>query len=245
LAQKYGGIGYKLRPAKVRGALRRRWFEYRLARTRLRRLEGMVDLGSSYGGWLVPGDLIGPDWICYCVGAGGDISFDLELIHRYGARVRSFEPVAGYVERLQREAAGEPRFSVHQMAVATSDGPLRMQVTHDQKSQSVSPAGLYESESFVELEGRTLASVMAELGDERIDLLKLDIEGGEYELLPTVDLRALGVRVFSVQLHHTGSVRQARRLIEWLRESGYDAVGCRPAVKLTFVRRDVLEARAT
>jgi hypothetical protein len=31
---------------------------------------------------------------------------------------------------------------------------------------------------------------MAELGDERIDLLKIDIEGSAYELLPTLDLRA-------------------------------------------------------
>jgi FkbM family methyltransferase len=205
----------------------------------------MIDLGSSYGGWLVPGRLVEPDWVCYCVGAGGDISFDLELIHRYGATVRSFEPVGEYVARISEEAVGEPRFSVHEVAVAMNDGPLRMQVTHDLKSLSVSPAGLYESDRFVELQGRTLPSLMRELGDDRIDLLKVDIEGGEYELLPTIDLRALGVQVFSVQLHHTGSVRQARRLIKWLRESGYDPVGCRPAVKLTFVRRDVLPTIAS
>jgi hypothetical protein len=75
---------------------------------------------------------------------------------------------------------------------------------------------------------------MSELGDERIDLLKLDIEGGEYELLPLLDLRSMGIKVFAVQLHHTGSVREARRLIAGLRAQGYELVGCRPAVKLTF-----------
>jgi hypothetical protein len=71
-------------------------------------------------------------------------------------------------------------------------------------------------------------------------LLKLDIEGSEYELLPTLDLPALGVKVFATQLHHTGSVADARGLISRLREQGYDAVACRSAVKLTFVSRELI-----
>ena len=43
---------------------------------------------------------------------------------------------------------------------------------------------------------------MAEFGDPAIDLLKLDIEGGEYEVIPSLDMRALGVKVFATQLHH-------------------------------------------
>ena len=117
---------------------------------------------------------------------------------------------------------------------------MRLQITHDASSQSVSAAGLYESSAFVEMPGRALASLMAELGDERIDLLKLDVEGAEYELLPAVDLRALGVKVFAVQLHHNGSVRGARALIDRLRADGYRPVACRPAVKLTFAREDLL-----
>ena len=39
---------------------------------------------------------------------------------------------------------------------------------------------------------------MQEMGDDRIDLLKLDIEGGEYDLLPQLDLQGLQVKVFAV-----------------------------------------------
>src|SRR5882757_1865089 len=55
----------KLRPAKVSSALRRRWFESQVPRLELRETNGIVDLGSSYGGWAVPGDLIQPSWVCY------------------------------------------------------------------------------------------------------------------------------------------------------------------------------------
>jgi FkbM family methyltransferase len=230
----------KLRPHKIRNAWRRRWFEHRLERTPLSRAPGVVELGTPYGGWLIPGGLIEPSWLCYSVGAGGDISFDLALIERYDATVRAFEPVADYVRSAIARAGEEPRFSIHEAAIGASDGPLRVQVTHDPTSQSVSAAHLYESAAFIELPGRTLRSLMDELGDERIDLLKLDIEGAEYEVLPTIDLRELGVKVFATQLHHNGSVRDARRLIARLREDGYEPVACRPAVKLTFARRDLL-----
>jgi FkbM family methyltransferase len=231
----------QLHPAKVRKALRRRWFERRLEHNLPRRAPGVVELGSDYGGWLVPAGLLGRSWVCYCVGAGGDISFDLELIRKFDATVRAFDPVDAYVRSSLEQAGDEPRFSAHQAALATVDGPIRMQVTHDQQSRSVSAAHLYDTESFVELPGRTLQTLMAELGDDHVDLLKLDVEGAEYSLIPTLNLRSLGVKVFAVQLHHTGSVSDARALIRQLDEEGYEAVGCRPAVKLTFARRDLVE----
>lgn len=231
----------KLRPTKIKNAVRRRWFEHQIERTPLRKTPGIVHLGDeAYGGWTIPGSLVESSWICYSVGAGGDITFDLDLIHRYGITVRSFDPVESYVQGAQAEAAGEPRFSAHHAAIAKNDGPLRMQITHDPTSQSVSSAGLYETEQFIELPGRSLQSLMNELGDDRIDLLKLDIEGGEYELLRDLDLPSLGVKVFAVQLHHVGSVAEARSVIAQLAAAGYDPVACRPAVKLAFARRDLL-----
>ncbi len=233
------GVGHrstlaKLRPAKISSALRRRWFEWRVPRIKMREVPGIVHLGGSYGGWVMPGELIEPSWICYLVGAGGDVSFDLELISRYGVISRSFEAVEDYVVRAREQAGDEPRFSAHHAAIAAVDGPIRMQVTHDPGSLSVSAAHLYDSERFIELPGRSLTSLMAEFGDEHVDLLKIDMEGSEYEVMPTIDLRALGVKIFAIQLHHTGSVRDARRLIAGLRAQGYEPVACRSAVKLTF-----------
>ena len=189
---------------------------------------------------MIPTDLIGSSWLCYCVGIGGDISFDLELIRSYGATVRAFDPVAEYVEDAIDKADGEPSFFAYQAAIAERDGPVRMQVTHHEHSHSVSGAKLYDSKNYVELPGRTLPSLMAELGDERIDLLKLDVEGAEYELIPTLDLRGFGVKIFSTQMHHTGSVRKARSLIARLKRDGYELVGEKPAVKLTFAREELL-----
>jgi hypothetical protein len=113
---------------------------------------------------------------------------------------------------------------------------MRMQRTHIPGSRSLSPADLYDTSDYVEVRGRTVRSLMDELGDPRVELLKLDIEGGEYDLLSELKLAELGVRVFCTQLHHTASVRQASELIARVRGEGFLLVASIPAVKLTFVR---------
>jgi FkbM family methyltransferase len=228
----------KLRPSKVRTALRRRQFEFRLDRMTPDPYDGEVlELGSSYGFWTIPTAPLDESWVCYCVGAGGDVSFERELLDRYGvATVRSFEPDPEYIGRIEVEPEHRERFTVHELAIASSDGPIRMQRTHIPGSRSLSPVDLYDTSDYVEMPGRTLPSLMEELGDERIDLLKMDVEGGEYELLPTLDLSGMGVRIFCIQLHHTGSVRDARGLVELVRGQGFRLVVVRPTVRLTFLR---------
>ncbi len=226
----------KLRPAKIRSALRRRVFEWRLGRLPVEPTTAIVELGTPYGGWKIPDGVLSAGHVCYCIGAGDDISFDLELIGRYGVAVRAVDPVEIYERHALEAAAGEPLFSFRRAALTTSDGPLRMQAHHETASRSLSAAGLYDTHDWVEVDGRTLRSLMSEFGDQQIDLLKLDLEGLEYQLVPTLDLVALGVLVFSIQLHHSGSVRQALALIKTLNRQGFRLVAQRPVVKLTFLR---------
>jgi FkbM family methyltransferase len=190
---------------------------------------------------MLPCAAVTPGGTCYCIGAGADISFDLGLIRHFDMRVRCVDPVREYIAAAMADAAGEPRFSAHHTAIAARDGALRMQRTHHPGSRSLSSAELYDTRDFVELRGCTLPSLMAELGDREIDLLKLDIEGGEYEVMPTLDLRGLGVKVFEIQLHHNRSVGTAQALIADLDAQGYELVAKLEPVRLTFADRDALE----
>jgi hypothetical protein len=46
----------------------------------------------------------------------------------------------------------------------------------------------------------------------------------------------MGVRVFCIQLHHTGTVHDARSLVEGICDQGFRYVNYDEAVRLTFVR---------
>jgi FkbM family methyltransferase len=227
---------HKLKPAKVRSAAHRRWFEARMQRQAFVPRDDLADVGTTYGGWILPMDLVQAGDTCYSIGAGGDVSFDLELVRSYGVAVRSVEPVGSYVEEVRASAGDLPGFIAYEAALALEDGPIRMQQSHWADSRSVSAANIYEGDEWVEVAGRTLESLMAESGDSRVDLLKVDIEGVEYEWLRHVDLVALGVKVLSIQLHHNESLRTARAAIRGLADAGFHPVACRPVIKLTFVR---------
>jgi hypothetical protein len=106
--------------------------------------------------------------------------------------------------------------------------------------------------SFVK-PGRSLPSLAAELGDQVVELLKLDTEGREDGGRGWLDPLVLGVRVLCVELHHTLCVelhhtlcvelhytvplRVAKRHVARLRSLGYDRVYRGDPVELTFVRR--------
>jgi FkbM family methyltransferase len=230
----------KLRPAKVRSGIARRWFEWRMGRAPVTGRGKPISFGSAYGGWMVPTALIEPGWICYCVGAGNDISFDLELIERFDVRVQSVEPVEQYVREARETAADEPRFAIYRAALATHDGPIRMQRTHNPHGLALSSANLFDTNHFIEVPGRTLSSLARELGHSHIDLLKFDLEGAEYDVVPQLDLDALAVKALAFQVHHNRGPREARRLIGQLDERGFELIGMRPTIKLAFARRELL-----
>lgn len=230
------GLTELLRPRKVRNALRRRWFEAWMRRVVVTPDSSLLHLGTDYGGWHVPDDLIDDTWTCYCVGAGSDVSFDLALIERYGARVRCFDPYAVFQRQAEQLAGDDPRFSFHLAAIAPQDGPLTMYGRQDLEQGAVSAANLYRVDTAFERPGRSLPSIMRELGDERIDLLKLDVEGIEYDVLGRLDLAELGVRVLCVELHHTASVSEARHLLVRLGAGGLTVVHRKAPTNFTLVR---------
>src|SRR5271156_3478549 len=82
-----------LRPAKWRSAAKRRVFEAVVPR-RVHVRSGCATeyLGTSYGGWPAPVQLLDQSSVAYSIGAGGDVSFDTELIRRTGCVVHSFDP---------------------------------------------------------------------------------------------------------------------------------------------------------
>ena len=117
-----------------------------------------------------------------------------------------------------------------------------MQRTHNPEGLALSSANLFDSEHFIEVPGRTLASLANDVGHNHIDLLKFDIEGAEYEVVrgSTSCTRNQGARLSGRTT--TRGTRAARRLIERLDERGFELIGMRPTLKLAFARRELLGA---
>ena len=65
----------------------------------------LIHIGTDYGGWIIPGTLLNASSICYAVGCGQDVSFDLGLIQRYGCDVHAFDPTPRGIGQQPRVAS--------------------------------------------------------------------------------------------------------------------------------------------
>jgi FkbM family methyltransferase len=226
----------KLRdPAAIRQAVARRVLQRLLRRQVDPRGVRLETLGTHYGGWTVPPALIGEGWTVWSLGTGHDASFDHEILRRYPtARVRAFDPFARHLGDARRQAGDDPRYSQHQVAIAATDGPLTLTGDPDPGLGSARPPMPGRDEPTFEVPGRSVASLRDELGDDAIHLLKMDIEGAEYDVLERLDLAGLGVRILCCELHLNVSVARALGVVAGLRRRGYRLVACEDT-DLTFV----------
>lgn len=211
---------------------------YRLLFATLTPINGgaSIRLGTDYGGWHIPQTGLGADAVVYSVGLGEDASFDIELIHRYGCDVWVFDPTPRAVA--YANTIDEQRFRFLAIGLWSSDGPQIFFSPRDEThvSHSIVDAQNTRRPSF-QATCRSLPSLMNELGHDRIDLLKLDIEGAEYEVLRPVANGQIEPLVLGVEFHprSLSELRKTLRLVRNLRDRGYRILA-REGWDVTFVR---------
>lgn len=211
-----------------------------LARLRLavglrrRRAVTTTRLGSSYGGWYVPLDHLSSESVVYSGGVGEDVSFDLALIERLGCTVWAFDPTP----RAIAFAAGvtSPSFRFLPYALWSEDTVLPFFAPVENQHVSHSLVNLQSTETSIDVRCRSVSSLMSELGHDRIDLLKLDVEGAEYEVLGS--LGGVWPRVVCVELHGPRGVSE---MISFIRSLPYDPIRV-DRWNVTLLARDALDA---
>ena len=190
-----------------------------------------VRLGDAGGRWSVVPDRLGPGAVVYALGVGTDISFERELIARYGVRVHAFDPtpVALTWAAAQRLPEG---FVLHPYGVADFDGTAPFAAPRKSKFPSFSLVRREGAGPGVEAPVHRLATLVAMLQLPAADLVKMDIEGAEYAVL--ADLLACGHRPgqILVEFHHRWrevGARRTREALALLARNGYRIADVSPS----------------
>jgi FkbM family methyltransferase len=162
-----------------------------------------------------------PDWTVVDIGAGlGDFTV-------YAARrcprgmVHAYEPFPGSFALLQENLRLNGLSNVRAFPNAVGGagaGPLSLYTTGAAVQHRT--AGAAAAEPAIVVDSVTLAAVLAEL--PRCDLLKLDVEGAEYEILFTAEAAALAkVRRLSLEVHDGVTAHTRADLARFLQERGF------------------------
>ncbi len=139
--------------------------------------------------------------IIYSAGVGHDISFEKQLAERFQVRIELFDPSPTGIQTMQRVENQLPKINFHPVGlVGAKMRGVKFAQPADPREGSFRLAG--KVEDVVEFECLDLASLMADRGHNRIDLLKMDIEGFEYGVIEDIVENSLDVRQICVEFHH-------------------------------------------
>lgn len=129
-----------------------------------------------------------------CVDLGANVGKFTNLCLDAGMRVISFEPDPDTFQRLSRDVKDHPDATLYNQAVGIRADRLRLRRLHlwtpDQDvwtegSSVVFQDALMDDDNSVEVEVIDFVSFLQNI-DERVAILKVDIEGSEWELFPAL-----------------------------------------------------------
>ena len=198
----------------------------------------LIRLGTIYGGWVIPSSLPKSNWTCYCAGVGEDVSFDLALIERYRCQVFAFDFTPRAIVYAEPIAVANPRFHFFPYGLWSSDTELTFWAPADPAHVSYSAMNLQGTTQSITAPVRSLSSMMRELGHDHIDLLKMDIEGAEFEVIDSL-IQDTDVRpsLVCVEFDQPVSARRVHDESQRLVAEGYDLVAI-DGWNYTFARQD-------
>lgn len=180
--------------------------------------------GSDYGGWVICPENLSKTSIIYSFGVGEDTSWDEELIAEYGVKVFGFDPTpksATYVQKRNLH-----NFTFFQIGVADHDGLFKF---YPPKNLSHVSCSIFKQQDLQDepilVKMMTLDAIMKQLGHEKIDILKMDIEGAEYGVIEDIIKKSIFPQQILVEFHHRFSpfsIADTKRAIRDLIHNGYE-----------------------
>lgn len=175
-------------------------------------------VGDEDSGWVI--DLASPLNVVYCAGVGLGISFELELAKRIDRPMLVFDPSPTGIATMSRLAESEKQnLTFIPSGLAAQSGIVQFSTPRDGRegSYSISQNGSVA----VTFHCYDLAKVMGDHNDSHIDLLKMDIEGFEFEIIDQILSRAIPVGQLCVEFHPWLRPGKTLKTIVRLYSAGY------------------------
>lgn len=158
-------------------------------------------LGTGDGAWSFCPDRLVDNAIVYSFGVGRDISFDVALAKQFACEVYLFDPTPLSREWIETQTL-PPQIRFSSIGIGAEDGTQEFVLPFGHK---VSFSGLTpssDSKASCLAQVQKLSTIAQSKGHHRIHLLKMDIEGMEYDVLQDVVTSGVQVDQILVEFHH-------------------------------------------
>jgi FkbM family methyltransferase len=182
----------------------------------------IIFIGTFYGGYAIPDGILNRESICYCAGAGEDISFEVGLVEKYGCMVYINDPTLRaqihFNTLINNTLACIPTFINNSKTICYNlskkntnriffsdvglwhkPGKIRFYAPKNPDHVSHSAINLQKTDQYFTARVDSLKNIMKLNGHNYIDLLKIDIEGAEYNVINSMIEDGISPRLLCVE----------------------------------------------
>ena len=188
-----------------------------------------IDTAKLYGddhGWVIDYSRIVPESIIYSVGVGSNIDFDLALIKELKTEIFAFDPTPRSIDWVKEQDLPE-EFKFYPLGLGSKDGEMEFFPPSRESSTHFSPIDRYNNKNVETIKApvKSLKSISQELGHKTIDILKMDIEGAEYDVIDNLKDQEVEINQILIEFHHMYkgiSLEDTRSAIDKLNSLGFE-----------------------
>jgi FkbM family methyltransferase len=219
--------------------LKQRIRQSRLQRERV--LDEPARQSLPLGNWVVLPELVLADSVIYSFGVGANVAWDVSMIERFGCLVHAFDPTPASRAWVAEQALPS-EFRFYPWGISSFNGQLPFFPPRKAGGMHFSQDRLHGRANRPPVLGDVfrLETIMRRLGHTRIDVLKLDVEGSEFDCLPDIMAADIPIEQLLVEIHYqfrTRSFRSGMDLIQRLKAWGLSCYWVSPrGYEFAFVR---------
>lgn len=200
--------------------------------------------GSSYGGFYINPDFLNEHSIIYSFGIGKDVTFDVTCIRNHRCSVFGFDPTPKSINYINSHKIN-PLFRFHNYGIATKTGNQEFFLPANERaiSGSLVPSEVVDASKMIHVQMKSFDDVTQQFGHKKVDVLKMDIEGAEYEVLEAIVNSNIQIDQILVEFHDRlfdSEEFKSKKIVQLLRKQGFEIFAASISFEeISFIRRDL------
>ncbi len=199
--------------------------------------------GNEYGGFYINPKLLSSSSIVYSIGIGKDISFDKACMKNHDCKVFGFDPTPKSINFIASQKLSK-MFSFFDFGItASASGMVDFYLPTNPRgvSGSLVESECVDSNNTISVKMRSFDDIVKEFGHSHIDVLKMDIEGSEYEVLPKILESSVTIDQILVEFHDRlfdQDNYKSKEIVKLMNEKGYEVFAASNTYEeISFIHR--------
>ncbi|MFH0734040.1 MAG: FkbM family methyltransferase [bacterium] len=197
--------------------------------------------GSKHGGFYVHHEHLNKDSIVYSFGLGEDISFDKTVIEKHGCNVFGFDPTPKSINWLKNQQLPD-NFTLLEYGLDSTTGFRNFNLPKNDQfvSGSIIKHINVDENNIVSVPMKSFIDITTELNHKHIDLLKMDIEGTEFDIFDSIFSSEVEIQQILIEIHERffeDGKNKTLRLLALLKRNGYKIFGVSDSMQeISFIK---------